>query len=605
MTMLRKVLIANRAEIAVRVIRTCAELGISSVAVYSDADDGALHTRLADEAVHLAGTAARDTYLDAALLVEVANRVGADAVHPGYGLLSENATFAELVEASGLGFVGPSPEAIRALGDKVCAREIAAAAGVPVVPGLAGDLDTASIRSFGDAHGWPLVIKPALGGGGRGMRVVGQPEELEAALSSARSEALGAFGEDRVYVERYLEKPRHIEVQLFADRHGEVVALGDRDCSVQRRHQKLIEEAPAPGISEELRGEMSEAAIRIARQVGYLGAGTVEFLVDGGQFHFLEMNTRIQVEHPVTEAVLGVDLVREQLLVAGGSPLTVRAGRQPRGHAIECRINAEDPGRGFLPTPGPVEALSVPWLPGVRLDTGYEAGDVVPAHYDSLLAKLIVWGPDRDAALHRLRAVLDGSVVRGVASTLTAALAVVDHPDFHIGEVDIHWFEETVSPTLSTTTAAASTGGSAAATGGSAPASEPVAEPSSENRDGAWIGGRFHRILQASNGSASAAPRVRRDRVRDGSAGRAGVQPVAAVGSNDGVLTSPVQGTVTAVLVRAGDPVSSGDVVATVEAMKMESPVRAASDGTVTEVWVDVGDGVAAGAPLMTLAPRN
>jgi acetyl-CoA/propionyl-CoA carboxylase biotin carboxyl carrier protein len=587
--MLRKVLVANRAEIAVRVIRTCADLGITSVAVYSDADDHALHTRLADQAVRLPGSAPGQTYLDPALLVAAARRAGADAVHPGYGLLSENAAFAELVESSGLVFVGPSPATIRALGDKIAAREIAVEAGVPVIPGLTADPDPASVRSFGDAHGWPLVIKPALGGGGRGLRVVGQPGDLETALASARAEARGAFGADQVYVERYLEKPRHIEIQLFADRYGDVVALGDRDCSVQRRHQKLVEEAPAPGLSVALRRAMSDAAVRIARQVDHLGAATAEFLVEGDQFYFLEMNPRIQVEHPITEAVLGVDLVREQLLVAGGSALTVRAG-QPRGHAIECRINAEDPARGFLPAPGLVEALDVPLLPGVRLDTGYEAGDTVPAHYDSLLAKLIVWGPDRRSALHRLRGVLGAAAVRAPATTLPAAKAVAEHPDFDRGEVDIHWFEATVAPTLLTASPELAAD----------PVTEPVSETSPDSRAGAWIGGRFHRILQVSNGSGALAPRSRRAEVRDTSGGRARAKPAA--GDENGALTSPVQGTVTAVLLGAGDSVTSGQVVATVEAMKMESPVRAGFDGTVADVWVAVGESVLAGTPLMTLA---
>jgi acetyl-CoA/propionyl-CoA carboxylase biotin carboxyl carrier protein len=434
--MLTTVLVANRGEIAARIVRTCAELGIRSVAVFSDADAKALQVRLADDAVRLPGVTARETYLDADRILAAAASSGVDAVHPGYGFLSESPSFAAAVESAGLTFVGPSAEVIEALGDKVSARELATAEGVPVIPGidLAGD-EVECLRRFGDDHGWPLLIKPTRGGGGVGMRAVTSRHDLAAAVEATRAEAYTAFGDRGVYAERYLTSPRHIEVQVLGDRHGRIVALGDRDCSVQRRHQKLVEEAPALGLDAALRDGLVDASRRLARRVGYVGAGTVEFLVQDGTFYFLEMNTRIQVEHTVTEAVFGVDLVREQLLVAGGEPLSIGGDPEPRGHAIECRINGEDPARGFLPAPGTVERLTVPWRHGVRLDTGYEAGDEVPAHYDSLLAKLIVWGPTREIALRRVRGVLADVEIGGIASTLPALSAIVGHPDFVAGGV--------------------------------------------------------------------------------------------------------------------------------------------------------------------------
>lgn len=543
--MLSKVLVANRGEIAVRVIRTCTDLGIASVAVYSDVDENALHVKLADEAVRLAGGS---PYLDGDRIVAAAVEHGADAIHPGYGFLAENADFAELVERAGLTFIGPASTVLRTVGDKVSARALARDAGVPVVPGI-DDVFTDRLREFGDEHGWPLVIKAAAGGGGRGMRVLTANDDAADVLAAARAEAKSTFGVDSVYAERYLQRPRHVEVQVVADAHGQIVWCGDRDCSVQRRHQKLVEEAPAPGVDDLLRKEMADAAVRLARRVGYRGVGTVEFLVEGDTFAFLEMNPRIQVEHPVTELIAGIDLVREQLLIAGGSPTSVETAL--RGHAIECRINAEDTGR--------LRAFSVPWLPGVRVDTGYRVGDEIPPHYDSLVAKLVVWGPTREAALHRMRAALAEAQVSGVPTTIPAAAAVLSHPDFASGPVSTRWFEQVIEPSL---------------------------HPGGAEGSGAWIAGRFHRI------PSSAARRV----VKTGAAERPAERASREV-------TSPMQGTVTAVTVAEGDVVSAGQVVATVEAMKMQHQLTAAIDGVVESVRAQPGRTVAAGELLVVVAP--
>jgi acetyl-CoA/propionyl-CoA carboxylase biotin carboxyl carrier protein len=568
--MLTTVLVANRGEIAARIVRTCAELGIRSVAVYSDADAKSLHVRLADDAVRLPGVTARETYLDAERIVAAAMSSGADAVHPGYGFLSENASFAAAVESAGLTFVGPSAEVIATLGDKVSARASATAEGVPVVPGIdLGDGDPGGLRRFGGEHGWPVLIKPARGGGGVGMRVVAAPHdvatgvEIAAALEAARAEAGAAFGDRTVYAERYLSSARHIEVQVVGDRHGRLVALGDRDCSVQRRHQKLVEEAPAPGLDAALREAMADAALRVARRVGYVGAGTVEFLVQDGAFYFLEMNTRIQVEHPVTEAVLGVDLLREQLLVAGGEPLSIDAESAPRGHAIESRINAEDPARGFLPAPGTLERLSMPWRPG---------------HYDSLLAKLIVWGPTREIALHRLREVLGGTVVEGIASTLPALCVVAAHRDFAAGGVSTRWFEQVVSPTLRTA---------------------PTPAPEAEAAPGVWIAGRFHRLPAAARTGAPGA-RIRPRSSRLGTSLTTAEPPAGAH-----QVLSPMRATVTAIAVEPGEGVSAGQVLGAVEAMKMEHPLTSLTAGRVVAVHVTVGQLVSAGDVLLVVEPEG
>ncbi|HEY3068024.1 MAG TPA: acetyl-CoA carboxylase biotin carboxylase subunit [Methylomirabilota bacterium] len=440
----RKLLVANRGEIAVRVIRACRELGIGSVAVFSDADREALHVLLADEAHPIGAAPAAESYLNIETLVRTAKAVGADAVHPGYGFLAENPEFAEACGAAGLTFVGPPPAAIRAMGDKTAARKIAREMDVPMVPGtlepLASDADA---KETARRIGFPIMIKAARGGGGKGMRLVHRESELGDALRLARAEAQGAFGDAAVYVERYVVEPRHIEIQIMADAHGHVVHLGERECSIQRRHQKLIEECPSPVVDPALRARMGEAACRIARAAGYVNAGTVEFLVDAeGAFFFLEMNTRLQVEHPITEAVTGLDLVHAQLRVATGEPLAfTQADIAWRGAAIECRVNAEDPFARWLPSPGTITTHRPPGGPGVRLDAGAYAGYTVPRFYDTLISKLIVWGADRPAALARMRRALAEYVVLGVRTTLPVLSRIVDHDDFRAGRFSTQFLE--------------------------------------------------------------------------------------------------------------------------------------------------------------------
>jgi acetyl-CoA carboxylase biotin carboxylase subunit len=441
---IRRVLVANRGEIALRIIRACHEEGLEAVAVYSDADRLSPHVRAANAAVAIGAGPAAESYLDIAKLVAAARQSGCQAVHPGYGFLSERAAFAQAVQDAGLVFVGPPPAAIRSMGDKTEARRRMQAAGVPIVPGLTEPVrDAAQARKDAARLGYPVLVKAAAGGGGKGMRLVRAEGEIEAAFTAARSEAQKAFGADAVYLERYVDRPRHVEIQILADTHGRVAALGERECSIQRRHQKLIEEAPSVAVTPALRRRMSEAATAAAGAVGYVGAGTIEFLLaPDGAFYFLEMNTRIQVEHPVTELVYGVDLVREQLRIAAGRPLSVRAGQlEPRGHAIECRITAEDPFNDFLPATGTVRYLRVPGGPGVRWDGGVEAGNEVTLFYDPLLAKLIVWAQSREAAIGRMRRALRELVIVGLPTSQAFHLRVMDDAAFQRGELDITYFE--------------------------------------------------------------------------------------------------------------------------------------------------------------------
>ena len=598
--MLHKVLIANRGEIAVRVARTCRELGIGSVAVYSDADALAMHVRVAAQSVRLPGRGVAQTYLNAGAIIAAAREVGADAIHPGYGFLSENPEFAAAVEGAGISFVGPPAAAIAAMADKVSARAVALEAGLPVLPAVVSPaLSPAELRAFGAAAGWPVVIKASRGGGGRGMRIVTHPDEAAQALESARAESRAATGDDTVYAEHYLRSPRHVEVQILADSHGRIVALGDRDCSVQRRHQKLLEEAPALALPPRLRSLLASSAIALARRVGYIGAGTVEYLVDSEEFFFLEMNTRIQVEHTVTELVFGLDLVREQLLIAADQPSAAsEAVPAPRGHAIEVRVNAEDPQAGFLPAPGTIRTLAVPMRPGVRFDTGYEAGDEISGHFDSLIGKLMVWAPTRDIAIIRLREVIAGLVVDGVPTVLPAMAAVLDHPDFS-GTVSTQWFEDTIVPALPS----------------SGPVPVPIPVPDETGRHQVLVGARQYRIPRfagegtggqgargpASTPSGTPAPTSPSLQPQP----RPQPRPPGATPDHGQDVISPMQGTVIATHVDAGATVAAGEVLVTVESMKMEHPVRAHSAATVASVLVSTGDVVTVGTPLVRLSAAN
>ncbi len=442
--MFKKILIANRGEIALRVIRACRELGVETVAVYSEADRECLHVRFADDDVCIGPPPSKLSYLRIPNLIAAAEITGADAVHPGYGFLAESAEFAETCEASGIAFIGPTAEQIRLMGDKAAARKLATEVGLPVVPGSPGAVaDVDEALEIAKEIGFPVIIKAAAGGGGKGMRVANDADGFRRAFQLACNEALAAFGSGAVYVEKYLGRPRHVEIQIMGDRHGRVMHLCERDCSVQRRHQKLVEEAPSPAVDQELRERMGDAAVRAAEKIGYVGAGTIEFLLDvDGKFYFMEMNTRIQVEHPVTEMVTNFDLVKEQIRAAAGEPLTLNlTGNRVRGHAIECRVNAEDPFRNFQPSPGMITAFHPPGGPGIRVDTHIYAGYTVPPYYDSLLAKVIAHGTTRAEALSRMSQALDSFIVEGVTTSIPFLRRVIEHPDFQAGKVDTKFLE--------------------------------------------------------------------------------------------------------------------------------------------------------------------
>ena len=451
--MLDKVLIANRGEIALRIVRACQELGVRSVAVYSDADVQAPHVREADEAVHIGPATASESYLRGDVIIDAAKRSGASAIHPGYGFLSEREWFARAVRDAGLIWVGPPAEAIAALGSKTAARQLAIAHDVPVVPGTTEALrDATEATAVAKTFGYPVLLKAAAGGGGKGMRVVRSAAEVAASLDAARREAKSAFGDDAVYVEKYIEGPRHVEIQILADQHGTVISLGERECSVQRRHQKMIEEAPSVAVTPELRAAMGAAAVRVARAAGYVNAGTCEFLLDrNGTFYFLEMNTRIQVEHPVTELVTGIDLVHWQLRIAAGERLPFTSPVEPRGWAIECRITSEDPANGFLPSVGRIGYLHVPAGPGVRWDGGIEAGSEVGLFYDPMLAKLIVWAPTRAAAIERMHRALHELTIDGIETSREFHLRVMEDDDFRTGAIEIQWLERRLPSLLART----------------------------------------------------------------------------------------------------------------------------------------------------------
>ena len=577
---MRKVLIANRGEIAVRVARACRDAGLTSVAVYADPDRDALHVRTADEAYALGGTTPGESYLDIGKLLDVARRAGADAVHPGYGFLSENAQFAEAVLDAGLTWIGPPPDAIRALGDKVKARHIAQEVGAPMAPGTPDPVaGVEEVVAFADEHGLPVAIKAAFGGGGRGLKVARTREEIPELFDSATREAVAAFGRGECFVERYLDRPRHVETQVVADQHGEVVVVGTRDCSLQRRHQKVVEEAPAPFLDAEQMQRLYDASKAIIRAAGYVGAGTCEFLVgQDGTVSFLEVNTRLQVEHPVTEETSGVDLVRAQFAVADGQRLR-GADPAPRGHAFEFRINAEDPGRNFLPAPGHIDAWHLPSGPGVRVDAGYVVGDTVPGAFDSLLAKLIVTGATRREAIERSRRALAEFVVGGMPTIIPFHRAVLEDPAFVDEPFRIHtrWIETEFSNAIPPYA------------GGPAEAGEP----SERERITVEVGGRRLEVvlpagLAGAGGGGSTARKPRPKRSGGGG-------PAAASGD---ALTAPMQGTIVKVAVGEGDKVAEGDLVVVLEAMKMEQPINAHRAGTVAELAAGVGEPVQSGTVL-------
>jgi acetyl-CoA/propionyl-CoA carboxylase, biotin carboxylase, biotin carboxyl carrier protein len=576
----QKVLIANRGEIAVRVIRACRDAGYGSVALYADPDRDARHVRMADEAYALGGNTPAESYLDIAKVVAAAERSGADAVHPGYGFLSENAHFAEAVIGAGLTWIGPSPQAIRDLGDKVTARHIAMRAGAPLVPGTSDPVSGPDdVLAFAAEHGLPVAIKAAFGGGGRGLKVARTMEEIPELFASAVREAQAAFGRGECFVERYLDKPRHVEAQVLADQHGNVVVVGTRDCSLQRRHQKLVEEAPAPFLSDAQREQIHRSAKAICREARYWGAGTVEYLVgQDGTVSFLEVNTRLQVEHPVTEETTGVDLVREQFRVAEGEVLRLTEDPSPSGHAFEFRINGEDPGRGFLPAPGTVTTYIEPGGPGVRVDSGIEPNSVVSGAFDSLLAKVIVWGESRDEALARSRRALDEMVVDGMATALPFHRAVVRDPAFtsHPFTVHTRWMETEFDNQIPPFAGAA----------------EAAEEAASREIVVVEVGGkRLEVSLPAGFGSGGGAGPKKAAPKR--SAGKR-----SASGASGDSLIAPMQGTIIKVAVSDGDVVSAGDLVVVLEAMKMEQPLNAHKSGTITGLAAQVGAVVTSGATI-------
>ncbi|MGP4102158.1 acetyl/propionyl/methylcrotonyl-CoA carboxylase subunit alpha [Nonomuraea sp. KM90] len=574
---MRKVLVANRGEIAVRVVRACRDAGIGCVAVYADPDRDALHVRLADEAYALGGATPAETYLSIEKIVEVAARSGADAVHPGYGFLAENAAFAQAVIDAGLVWIGPPPAAITALGDKVRARHLAQQVGAPLVPGTPDPVSgVEEVLRFAERHGLPIAIKAAFGGGGRGLKVARTLEEIPDLYDSAVREAVAAFGRGECFVERYLDRPRHVETQCLADAHGTVVVVSTRDCSLQRRHQKLVEEAPAPFLTPEQEALLRESSKALLRAAGYVGAGTCEFLVgQDGTVSFLEVNTRLQVEHPVTEEVTGIDLVREMFRIADGEPLGYD-DPAPRGHSIEFRVNAEDPGRGFLPAPGTITGWRAPSGPGVRLDSGYEQGETVPGAFDSLVAKLIVTGATRTQALERARRALAEYEIDGMPTALPFHRAVVQDPAFTAEPFTVHtrWIETEFDNRI-------------------APYAGEIAAGEPEERERVTVevaGKRLEVVLPAGLGAAAGGAR------KPAAARRARTAAAPAAGGD--ALVSPMQGTIVKVVAADGDSVTTGDTVVVLEAMKMEQPLTAHKDGTVVGLSAATGATVTAGAVI-------
>ncbi|MGV0344728.1 acetyl/propionyl/methylcrotonyl-CoA carboxylase subunit alpha [Corynebacterium lehmanniae] len=579
---LSAVLIANRGEIAVRIARTARDLGIRSIAVYSEPDTGALHTQVADEAYLLPGKTSAETYMNIPALIEVAHRAGADCLHPGYGFLSENADFARTVEQASLKWIGPSPEAIELLGDKLSARALAVEVDAPLAPGTGEPLSTwEEARDFADEHGMPIAIKAAFGGGGRGLKVVFDEADIEEGFASAGREAKEAFGRGECYVEKFLTHPRHVEAQVLADAHGNVAVLGTRDCSTQRRFQKLIEEAPAPFLTDEQRTAIEEGAREIIRKANYQSAGTVEYIVsEDGTVSFLEVNTRVQVEHPITEAVTGVDIIAEQFRIADGLPLSFvgsdgnGGGTDPSisGHAFEFRINAEDVTNGFAPSPGTVTRFDVPTGPGVRIDTGVRTGGQIPPYYDSLMGKLVVWGPDRDTALARAKQSLSEFVIEGVRTVLPFHRDMVDAPEITGDSLDVYtdWVDHNYSPSQKHN-------------------GVDIEHIYDERRDVVVeIDGKLHTIgfpVAMLGGGAAAAP----------------AEAAGPAGDEAGAVTSKYEATIVEWLVADGDVVAKGDAIATVEAMKMESQIKAPRDGQIS-LAAQQGERVKANATIATIS---
>lgn len=578
---IRSVLVANRGEIALRIMRACREEGMQTVAIVTPDEGAPIHARYADEVITLQSGQAL-AYLDIEAVLRAATEAAVDAIHPGYGFLAENSRFAEACERAGFIFVGPSASAIRSMGDKVEARAIAVKAGVPLVPGTDGPVDAAGARAFGEQYGYPVALKASAGGGGRGFRVAQSADEIEDAWSAASGEAERYFNDPTVYAERYLSRPRHVEIQVMADMHGNVIGLGERDCSIQRRHQKLVEESPSPVLDEAMRAAMNETAERLAKAVDYVGAGTVEFLVHENEFYFLEMNTRVQVEHPVTEEVTGIDIVREQLRVASGKPLSFSERPALLGHAIEVRVNAEDPGRGFSPSPGTLTAFAPPSGFGVRVDTGFEAGGDVDPRFDNLIAKLIVRGRDRQEALSRLSRALADFEVDGVATTIPLFRALLRDADFVAGTYDTGFLERSGVPSRIM----------------------PFDPGDASEEDGSQeivvkVDGRPYRVRVpgdwAGSGGNNHQPRRAARRSRSGATGTAGSGPAG------DELKSPIQGTVLSVAVEEGATVEVGQLVCIVEAMKMENEITAHKGGVIASLGVEAGKAVKMGATLAVI----
>ncbi len=589
---LKKILIANRGEIAVRVIRAAREMGIPTVAVYSELDRDALHVRLADEAYALGGQTAAESYINTEVMLDVIKRSGADSVHPGYGFFSENADFARAIAELGVEFIGPPASAMDEMSDKVSSRLAAIRGGAPIVPGTTEFAQGPDeIKAFGNEHGWPVCIKAAFGGGGRGMKVVQAEADVDDAMASAQREAKSFFGRDEVYVERYLTWPRHVEIQLVGDKQGNCVWISSRDCSAQRRHQKLVEEAPAPDLPDGVEEAMGEAAVKAAKAVGYYGAGTVEFIFQDGEFFFLEMNTRLQVEHPVSEMITDIDLVEWQIRVAAGEelPMTqaeVNAAR--RGHSIEIRINAEDVAEGkFLPSPGPITKLLAPDGFGVRFDSGYHSGDEISQFYDNLVGKLVVWGRNREVAIARTIRALDELVVEGVATTIPADLAILKHPDFAAVTHSTKWVEEVLDLT--------GIGGKAEST---APETDdPEAEPLVKRSTTVEVNGKRFDVNmwvpETPTVAVAGAPAAKKKKHSSGSGGGGATA--------SGSVEAPMQGTIVKLLVEVGQAVEVGAGIVVLEAMKMENQINAEKAGTVKEIKVAAGDTVGGGDILAVI----